>query len=136
MNTIPLAHSLNQFGVPHLLRDHAEGVSDRAGGFAANFYSTGFGHCAGLWHDLGKNADDFQKRLAAADDAHVEGAPGRIDHSTAGALHALETLGPGLGRALAFVIAGHHAGLADQIDLFDGRLKKPESAARLLAVRS
>jgi CRISPR-associated endonuclease/helicase Cas3 len=135
MTTAPLAHSKNSFGVTHLLQSHSEGVAERAMGFATPFDSSRFAHCAGLWHDLGKNADDFQKRLAAADDAHIEGAPGRVDHSTAGAMHSQEKLG-GLGRSLAFVIAGHHAGLADRSDLFDGRLKKPESFARLLAARS
>ena len=136
INAAPLAHSKNPDGVVHLLRDHGEGVADRCSHFAAQFDSFGFGRCGGLWHDLGKNAEDFQMRLAAADDAHIEGAPGRVDHSTAGALHSLEKLGPGLGRALAFIIAGHHAGLADRSDLFDDRLKKHESIDRLRAARS
>src|SRR5262245_22836695 len=136
MTVTPLAHSRNALGLTHLLGDHSEAVAKLAENFAAPFDSSGFARCAGLWHDLGKNADDFQKRLVAADDAHIEGVPGRVDHSTAGALHAQEKLGIGLGRSLAFVIAGHHAGLADRSDLFDGRLKKPESLARLVAARS
>ena len=86
MTTTPLAHSRNARGVAHPLRDHAEAVARLAGESAAAFSSEGFACCAGLWHDLGKNAEDFQKRLAAADDAHIEGAPGRVDHSTAGAM--------------------------------------------------
>ena len=136
MTIPPLAHSKNGFGFTHLLQKHSEAVAKLAEDFAALFDSSGFARCAGLWHDLGKNADDFQKRLAAVDDAHIEGAPGRVDHSTAGALHALEKLGNGLGRSLAFVIAGHHAGLDDQSALFDGRLKKPESLARLRAAHA
>jgi CRISPR-associated endonuclease/helicase Cas3 len=132
----PLAHSKNALGLTHGLGDHSEAVAKLAGGFAAAFDSAGLARCAGLWHDLGKNAEDFQKRLAAADDAHIEGAPGRVDHSTAGALHAQDKLGSRLGQSLAFVIAGHHAGLADRSELFDGRLKKPESSARLRAARA
>ena len=73
INAAPLAHSKNDLGFTHLLSNHAEGVADRSECFAALFDSSGFGRCGGLWHDLGKNADDFQKRLAAADDAHIEG---------------------------------------------------------------
>lgn len=76
MTTGPLAHSKNALGRTHLLRDHSEAVAVRAEGYAALFDSSGFALCAGLWHDLGKNADDFQKRLAEADDTHIEGAPG------------------------------------------------------------
>src|SRR4051794_39447883 len=79
----PLAHSKNASGVTHLLRDHSEAVARVAAASAAAFDSAGFSLCAGLWHDLGKNAEDFQLKLAGADDAHVEGAPGRVDHSTA-----------------------------------------------------
>jgi CRISPR-associated endonuclease/helicase Cas3 len=42
----------------------------------------------------------------------MEGKPGRVDHSTAGALHAIEQLNMA-GRILAYQIAGHHAGLPD-----------------------
>lgn len=42
----------------------------------------------------------------------VDGAPQRVDHSTAGAIHARDQLGRA-GRAIAYAIAGHHAGLAD-----------------------
>jgi CRISPR-associated endonuclease/helicase Cas3 len=136
MNAPPYAHSKNDRGLLHLLANHAEVVASLSERFAALFGSSGFGRCSGLWHDLGKNADDFQKRLAAADDAHIEDMAGRVDHSTAGALHALEKLGTGNGRPLALIIAGHHAGLAEHSELFDGRLKRPESSARLLAARS
>jgi HD superfamily phosphohydrolase YqeK len=66
----PLAHSKNGFGFTHLLQQHSEAVAKLAEDFAALFDSSGFARCAGLWHDLGKNADDFQKRLAAVDDTH------------------------------------------------------------------
>jgi CRISPR-associated endonuclease/helicase Cas3 len=39
-------------------------------------------------------------------------ARARVDHSTAGGLHAVERFGPG-GRLLPYVAAGHHAGLPD-----------------------
>ena len=37
---------------------------------------------------------------------------GKIDHSSAGALHAVQKNGP-IGKILAYLIAGHHAGLPD-----------------------
>jgi CRISPR-associated endonuclease/helicase Cas3 len=118
----PLAHSANCSGRPQDLGDHLSAVADRAAAFAAAFGSEAYARCAGLWHDLGKNAPDFQRRIGADPDAHVEGAPGgSVDHSSAGAIHANEVLGRGLGLPIAFAIAGHHAGLADKMDL-DGRL--------------
>ncbi len=99
----------------HALEEHLAKVARRAGG-----YATGFGRewaeLAGKWHDLGKYSAAFQKMIFEANgmEAHVEveGAPGPRNHSTAGAIHAVETLGPA-GRTLAYIIAGHHAGLPD-----------------------
>lgn len=75
---------------------------------------------AGMWHDLGKYRPAFQAYLRAVtayDDAAA--APQRVDHSTAGAIHAMEQLGP-IGRVVAYAIAGHHAGLANWQSLEDG----------------
>jgi CRISPR-associated endonuclease/helicase Cas3 len=47
-------------------------------------------------------------------EAHLEQLPGRVDHSTAGAQHAMNVAGP-LGALLAYCIAGHHAGLPDRL---------------------
>lgn len=70
---------------------------------------------AGIWHDLGKYSPSFQKRIKRVSgydpEAHIEGN-GKVDHSTAGAIYAVERLGAA-GRILAYLIAGHHAGLPD-----------------------
>lgn len=63
-----------------------------------------WGYLTGLWHDLGKFSSDFKKLLRN----EVSSA----NHSTAGAQHANETLRP-IGHILSYIIAGHHAGLAD-----------------------
>ncbi|MBS4096491.1 MAG: CRISPR-associated endonuclease Cas3'' [Sulfuricella sp.] len=100
----------------HLLPDHANGVARLAEEFAAAFGATDWARLAGLWHDLGKSRPPFQRYIRKASgfdsEAHIEGGPGRVDHSTAGAIHAVEKLGL-QGRILAYLIAGHHAGLPD-----------------------
>lgn len=97
----------------HLLDDHLRDVAQISADFAANFDSRDWAHIAGLWHDLGKYSNEFQCfiRSVTGYDAHIE-APGRVDHSSAGAIHAMRQFGAH-GRILAYLIAGHHAGLAD-----------------------
>jgi CRISPR-associated endonuclease/helicase Cas3 len=84
---------------------------------ASAFGASDWAALAGLWHDLGKYRPAFQariRRLSGYDpDAHIEGAENRPDHSTAGALHALAVAGEAAGRLIAYLIAGHHAGLPD-----------------------
>jgi CRISPR-associated endonuclease/helicase Cas3 len=111
------AHSLE--GKPrkdwHRLEDHLKSVAELARRFADDFGSGDWGYLAGLWHDLGKYSEDFQKLLFASSDAHIETKEtkhGRVDHSTAGAIHAIEKFGKA-GRIFGYPIAGHHAGLAD-----------------------
>jgi CRISPR-associated endonuclease/helicase Cas3 len=100
-----------------LLPDHLNEVSRLAEKFARAFGAEDWGRLAGLWHDLGKYSTAFQEYLRGPIglDAHLESSlnqPDRVDHSTAGAKHAFNQI-PGLGKLLAYVIAGHHAGLAD-----------------------
>jgi CRISPR-associated endonuclease/helicase Cas3 len=103
---------------PHLLVDHLKDVAQLAEGFAATFGNGDWGFLAGLWHDLGKYKSDFQSYIRTASgfesDQTDEGGPGKVDHTTAGAIHALEKLGQ-RGRILAYLIAGHHSGLPDWV---------------------
>lgn len=113
---LALAHvRLDDDGVwhEHLLDEHLRGVAGMAADFATDFGSGDWANVAGLWHDLGKYSTEFQQfiRSVSGYDAHIE-APGRVDHSTAGAIHAMRHFGAH-GRILAYLIAGHHAGLAD-----------------------
>lgn len=115
----PLAHvRQNKSGNwhEHLLDEHLHGVAHLAGEFAKHFNSADWASMAGLWHDLGKYSTEFQRYIKTVSgydaDAHIEGAPGRVDHSTAGAIHAVRQFGAH-GRILAYLIAGHHAGLPD-----------------------
>jgi len=103
-----------------LLSDHLRSVGSIAKDNAQFFDAEMLAEVAGLLHDLGKYTDEFQKRL--------EGGK-RVDHATAGAQLAINKWGH-FGKLLAYVIAGHHAGLANGVDkgndrsTLDARLKK------------
>jgi len=96
------------------LEEHLKNVAEKARSFAEKFGAGDWAYFAGLWHDIGKYSDEFQKMLGAEEgsDAHIETKPGRVDHSTAGAKHAFNLL-KDKGKLLAYAIAGHHAGLLD-----------------------
>lgn len=103
--------------IEHALEEHLLEVARRAGELAKVFGSEDWAKIAGLWHDLGKYSVEFQEYIKKASgyydaEAHIESAPGRVDHSTAGAIHGIRQLGEH-GRILAYLIAGHHTGLAD-----------------------
>ncbi|MBU4128030.1 MAG: CRISPR-associated helicase Cas3', partial [Proteobacteria bacterium] len=96
------------------LEEHLRNVAEMTRLFADAFGAGDWGYLAGLWHDIGKYSDEFQQKLSIQEgsDAHIETKPGRVDHSTAGAKHASNLL-KDKGKLLAYVIAGHHAGLLD-----------------------
>ena len=100
----------------HDLDEHLRGVGKLAEGYAQVFGSGDWAQVAGLWHDLGKYSAEFQRRIKSVSgydaEAHLEGQSGRVDHSTAGAQQAIDQFGLH-GRILAYLIAGHHAGLPD-----------------------
>ncbi|MBI1195638.1 MAG: CRISPR-associated helicase Cas3' [Gammaproteobacteria bacterium] len=109
------AAHINESGEIHPLEDHLLKVGLRAAEFATGFYSGEWAALAGRWHDLGKYAATFQKMIYEANglEAHIElETAGPRNHSSAGALYAIERLGAH-GRILAYLIAGHHSGLPD-----------------------
>lgn len=132
----------------HGLAEHLTEVADRAAQFAQGF-GPQWARLAGLWHDLGKYRSGFQAYIRLDTDAHIEGKlPASSDktHSAAGALHALKAFearyGPQGGKAarlLAYIIAGHHAGLADWTAGLDDRLlgsRAPDSGREYEQARS
>jgi len=98
----------------HPLEAHLRKVALGAAKFAVGF-GPEWAELAGRWHDLGKYRNAFQEeRLGInAAQAHIETNGKRVTHSTAGAVYAQEKLGSRSGRVLAYLIAGHHAGLPD-----------------------
>ena len=102
---------------PHSLEEHLQKVARLSGTRAGEFRSDGWGMAAGLWHDLGKYRAAFQNYIRDAsgyerENAHVE-SPQRVTHSTAGAVHAINQWPSVPGYIIAYLIAGHHAGLPD-----------------------
>jgi CRISPR-associated endonuclease/helicase Cas3 len=100
---------------------HLNCVADKACEFAAKFGAGEWGRAAGLLHDIGKAKPGFQ--------AYIQNLGVSEPHAAEGARFASVFYGPGytcpplagrqpkdgLGRLLAFAIAGHHAGLANGI---------------------
>lgn len=85
------------------LEDHLSAVSEMASSFAERFGMGSWGRALGILHDAGKSSEAFQRRLQGSDQ--------HVDHSTAGARIALDRYGEyGVGRLLAYAIAGHHGG--------------------------
>jgi CRISPR-associated endonuclease/helicase Cas3 len=93
---------------------HSAGVASDAKKFAGPFGSETWAHNAAWLHDLGKLDSAFQGYLLrenGLDDSDYD--TGRVNHSSAGAACALVKYGPLTGQVLAYLIAGHHAGLPD-----------------------
>ena len=130
----------------HLLATHLQSVAAKAADFSAVFESAAatqrWAYLAGLWHDLGKYRPGFQRYVSQAGnpDAHIEGKVGGREktHSAAGALWAVQKLGESHGpsgalaaRVLAYLIAGHHAGLHDWNGGLNERLAEADSKTEL-----
>jgi CRISPR-associated endonuclease/helicase Cas3 len=143
--TIAVAHAPLEAHLPwHSLKDHLKAVGALAADRIAGVADPMWGTLAGIWHDLGKYAPDWQDFIRSAGDpataieAHVEeddDQPKRRrgpDHSTAGAIHAVARMGDEIGGPLAFAISGHHAGMPNKEDL-RGRLKKEDKQDRYKA---
>jgi len=118
---------------PHGLPDHLAAVARLAGRFASSFGARDIAELGGRWHDLGKYRPGFQRYVSSRCDesAHLETRVTSRDktHAAAGAVHAVERFGVA-GRALAYLIAGHHGGLRDWAGGLDDRLSSANTDAR------
>jgi len=99
------------------LETHLRNVAEKAAAFATAFHSADWTYDAGWLHDIGKADDSFQAYLLrenGLDDSEYDNCEaGRVNHSSAGAALAEKRLGRCIGRILAYLTAGHHAGLPD-----------------------
>ncbi|MCQ4085964.1 CRISPR-associated helicase Cas3' [Saccharibacillus sp. JS10] len=93
-----------------LLHTHLTEVERLSGELASAFDAQQWAQIAGRLHDLGKYSIAFQNRL--------DGSSKPVDHATAGALALVERWSSNRSEKvaaliLAYIIAGHHAGLPD-----------------------
>lgn len=111
------------------LEVHLREVEEGARAFAEAFCGGEWAAAAGRWHDLGKYSQEFQQYIRGVQaDGHQAEANGRVNHSSAGAQHAAEKLPGVVGKMLAALVAGHHAGLPNFIGADGG----PNLEKRLL----
>ena len=93
------------------IKEHLEGTAKLSGEFAEKFGKQDWGYCCGMLHDIGKYSMDFQKRILGENNH-------RVDHSTAGARVCMEKGGEY--SFLEYCIAGHHTGLPNYGNNYDG----------------
>lgn len=102
----------------HPLEDHLRKVAHLGQEFAEIFGASDWAYLAGLWHDLGKYRKAFQAYIMRGSgidpNAHIENNNNpRTNHASSGAIHSIKKLDKERGLPLAYIIAGHHAGLPD-----------------------
>jgi len=107
-----LAHTPTKGENWHYLDDHLESVAKLAAQFASKFHSQDYGRIAGLLHDVGKAGQEFRTYLEYCYQNPEKKIRGP-DHSSVGAILAAQHYWEGL----AFIVAGHHAGLPKPSDL-------------------
>ena len=83
------------------LKEHLNHVAELASCFGEPFGAAEDGRQCGLYHDIGKYSEAFQRR--------VRGSTERVDHSSAGAVFLFEQRNV----PAAMCVAGHHSGLSD-----------------------
>jgi len=98
------------------LEDHLKATAGLAWRFAEPFGSTDWAWNAAWLHDFGKATNAFQGYLARSnglDDSEYDADGSQSNHASAGAALAEEKLETRVGRILAYLSSGHHAGLPD-----------------------
>lgn len=122
----------------HSLKEHLRCVATEAERLADKFGAGRLGYYAGLWHDLGKYNPKFQSYLQRCYVASQAGQPPpreKVAHAIHGAILAYEFNCTSRARlSLSFLIAGHHAGLPNQVSL-KSNLNDPSKRADFKVVK-
>lgn len=108
-----IAHTKNPLEKRQGLEEHLHNVAAAAKRYCISFGGETFAHYAGLLHDIGKYDPAFQQYLLNAERNPAKRMRGP-DHKGAGTVLAQMTEAEGY---LAFLINGHHGGLASRSDL-------------------
>ena len=109
-------------GTTQSILEHLKGSADFAGRFAAAFGGSSCAEAIALAHDIGKYSVEFQE--------YINGAKGKVDHSTAGAREIQNQNNNNLGIITAYCVMGHHGGLPD-----GGSKSQPQSESGTLYYR-
>ncbi len=123
-----LAHISEDGKRGQTILDHSQGTAELASCFASVFSGSEYAYNAGMLHDIGKYAEQFQRRL--------HGSSEKYEHAAAGAqlLYNSKSIS---GYLLSYCVAGHHTGLPDggyETDSSDGatlcaKLSRQEKSA-------
>ena len=128
-----IAHTKNVAGEQQGLEEHLLNVANMATRFSVAFGGETFARYAGLSHDIGKYAPEFQQYLLQAEKNPQQRLKGP-DHKSAGAVFA-ESIEPK--GALSRILFGHHGGVPDhaklQTSIRERRVKKPVQDAIITA---
>lgn len=110
------------------LLEHCQNVARISGQFADRFDSKPFLQIAGMLHDLGKAIEAWQRYLRASVDESAQGATRKnapIKHAAAGIAAAFDLYPQLYAVILAYIVAGHHAGLPDGSSGIGGKNPAP-----------
>lgn len=104
-----IAHTENDKGETHDLKDHIYGTANKAKKFADKWAMGNLAFTSGILHDLGKYSEQFQE--------YLKNNSRGVEHAIAGAIFAKNNKSIKFSNILPFFIAGHHSGLHNLSDL-------------------
>ena len=88
------AHSIDERR--HSIKDHLTGVAEKASSYSVSFLRD-HAYKIGFAHDIGKYADDFQKRL--------EGSSVKFEHSSCGAIELGELVKDDISKDMTYMLS-------------------------------